>query len=328
MTIYDIADIANVSPSTVSRVLNGKSGVKKEKRDQILQLLQENNFNLKMAKQTAPTKCSRVVGIIVPDIQNLCYMEGAHQLAGFLDQSGFSVIIMNGGETDEQRGTAVTCMSKRGVEAIILVGAKFGSNNVHDAIRDYLSDIPVFTVNSHFDLPNVYSFVADEEYGVKQCVEYLYRKGRRKPLLLLEKDCPSSIPKRNGFIAGCSEYEDVRCHIYDDIIGLGLDTRQAIRLALAEAPECDAIICSDDHLAAYALQQMQYLGYISPEQISIVGMGNTCFCKITRPCLTSISTRLTDGCMQASQALLQVLDGQTFPHHTPLLCEMIIREST
>lgn len=328
MTIYDIADIAKVSPSTVSRVLNGKSGVKKEKRDQILQLLQENNFSLKLAKQAAPAKCSRVVGVIVPDVQNLCYMEGVHQLANFLDQSGFSVIIMNGGETEVQRSSAVTCMSKRGVEAVVLVGAKFSCTCVHDAIRDQLSDVPVFTVNSHFDLPNTYSFVADEVYGVKQCVEYLYRKGRRKPLLLLERDCPSSIPKREGFIAGCREYEDINGHIYDEINGIDTDTKQAIRLALAQTPECDAIICSHDQLAAYTLQQMQHLGYTTPEQISIVGMGNTCFCKITRPCLTSISTRLTDGCMQAGQALLQVLAGQTVPHHTPLLCELIIREST
>lgn len=328
MTIYDIADIANVSPSTVSRVLNGKSGVKKEKRDQILQLLQENNFNIKRATQSVPTKCSRVIGILVPDVQNMCYMEGTHQLADFLDHSGFSVIIMNGGETEEQRGTAVACMSKRGVEAVVLVGAKFDCASVHDSIRGQLANIPVFTINSHFDLPNVYSFVADEEYGVRQCVEYLYRKGRRNLLLLLEKDCPSSIPKRNGFIAGCSEYDDVCRHIYDEIMGIGINTKQAIRLALVGTPQCDAIICSDDHLAAYTQQQMLDLGYTIPDQISIVGMGNTCFCKITRPCLTSISTRLADGCMQAGQAILQVLDGQDFPHHTPLLCEMIVREST
>lgn len=328
MTIYDIAELANVSPSTVSRVLNGKTGVKKEKRDQILQLLQENNFHLRQTVRTVPDRCSRVIGILVPDVQNMCYMEGTHQLAGFLEHSGFSVIIMDGGETEEQRGSALTCMAARGVQAVVLVGAKFECTNVQDAIQGHLSDVPVFTVNSRFDLPNVYSFVADEEYGVRQCVEYLYRKGRRKLLLLLDKDCPSSIPKRNGFIAGCREYEEIRHRIYDEISGIGIDTEQAIRLALVEAPSCDAVICSDDLLAAYTLQQLRNLGYTIPHQIAVVGMGNTCFCQITRPCLTSISTRLADGCMLAGQALLQVLDGQQLPHHTPLLCEMIIREST
>ena len=328
MTIYDIARVANVSPSTVSRVLNGKPGVKKEKRDQLLQLLQENNFNLKRAKQAVPTKCSRVVGILVPDLHDPAYMEGTYALARFLDKSGFSVIVMNGGDSDQQRSDSVACLAKRHVEAAILVGSKFESPEVGQSIQDHLSELPVMTVNAAFDLPNVYSVMADEANGVRQCVSYLYRRGRRKLLLLLDRDCPSSTQKETGFLAGCGDYNDLSGHVCHDIIGTPENAERSIRLAIAESPDCDAIICSSDMLAAYAERQMQNLGYDIPGQISLVGMGNTCFSEVSSPRLSSLNSRMVDGCLQAGQLLLQVLDSEKVSHRTTLTCELIIREST
>jgi len=328
MTIYDIARVANVSPSTVSRVLNGKPGVKKEKRDQLLQLLQENNFNLKRAKQAVPTKCSRVVGILVPDLHDLIYMEGTHTLARFLDKAGFSVIVMNGGDNDQQRADSVACLAKRHVEAAILVGSKFDSPEVCQSIQDHLAEVPVLTVNAAFDLPNVYSIVGDEFTGVRRCVNYLYRRGRRKLLLLLDMDCPSSAQKENGFLAGCGDHEDLSGYVCRDIVATPENAERSIRLALAGAPDCDAILCSGDMLALYAEHHLQRLGYEIPRQVSLVGMGNTCFSEISLPRLTSLNCRIADGCLQAGEQLLQVLDGEPVPHKTTLTCELIIREST
>lgn len=328
MTIYDIARAANVSPSTVSRVLNGKPGVKKEKREQLLQLLQDNNFNLKRAKQAVPTKCSRVVGILVPDLHEIAYMEGAYALARFLDTSGFSVIVMNGGDTDAQRADAVACMAKRHVEAVVLVGSKFESEGVAQSIQNYLSDLPVLTINSSFSLPNVYSVLADEATGVRRCVNYLYRLGRRKLLLLLDQDCPSSAQKEAGFLQGCEDYPDLSGYVCRDIVGTAESAARSIRLAVAEAPAFDAIICSGDLLAAYAARHMQNLGYKIPQQISLISMGNTCFSEATTPRLTSLNSRMTDACLQAGRTLLQIADGQKAEHRSVLACELIVRETT
>lgn len=328
MTIYDIAKAAQVSPSTVSRVLNGKPGVKKEKRDQLLQLLQENNFNLKRARQAVPTKCSRVVGILVPDLHDPIYMEGTYELARFLDRSGFSVIVMNGGDTDQQRADAVACMAKRHVEAAVLVGSKFESDEVARSLQDHLAEVPVLTVNAVFTLPRVYSIVADEASGVQQCVQYLYRRGRRKLLLLLDRDCPSSAQKEAGFVQGCQAFPDLHSHVCRDIIGTPDCVGRSIRLAIAASPEFDAILCSSDALAAYAQRHLQNLGYAIPQQVSLIGIGNTCFSEVSNPKLTSLNSRIADGCLLAGQTLLQVLDGQKVAHQTTLTCELIIREST
>lgn len=328
MTIYDIARAANVSPSTVSRVLNGKTGVKKEKRDQILQLLQENNFNLKRAKQAVPTKCSRVIGVLVPDLHDPTYMEGAYALTCFLDKAGFSVIVMNGGDSDRQRADTVACLAKRHVEGAVLVGSKFGSPEVSESLRDHLGEVPVLTVNASFTLPNVYSVVADEANGVRQCVGYLYRRGRRKLLLLLDKDCPSSDKKESGFQAGCAEYPDISGHICRNVIATTENAAQAIRLAIAEAPDCDAILCSGDMLAAYVERHMQNLGYQVPGQISLIGMGNTCFSEVSNPRISSLNTRMVDGCLQAGQLLVRLLEGEQVERSTTLTCDLIIREST
>lgn len=104
-------------------------------------------------------------------------------------------------------------------------------------------------MNAAFDLPNVYSIVGDEFTGVRRCVNYLYRRGRRKLLLLLDMDCPSSAQKENGFLAGCGDHEDLSGYVCRDIVATPENAERSICLALAGAPDCDAILCSGDMLA-------------------------------------------------------------------------------
>lgn len=280
------------------------------------------------SQQAVPTKCSRVIGVLVPDLHDPTYMEGAYALTCFLDKAGFSVIVMNGGDSDRQRADTVACLAKRHVEGAVLVGSKFGSPEVSESLRDHLGEVPVLTVNSSFTLPNVYSVVADEANGVRQCVGYLYRRGRRKLLLLLDKDCPSSDKKESGFQAGCAEYPDISGHICRNVIATTENAAQAIRLAIAEAPDCDAILCSGDMLAAYVERHMQNLGYQIPGQISLIGMGNTCFSEVSNPRISSLNTRMVDGCLQAGQLLVRLLEGEQVERSTTLTCDLIIREST
>ena len=101
VTIYDIAREANVSASTVSRVINGKAGVNEQTRNRVLELLQKHHYTPNESARELVNRASKLVGILIADIRNLHHMEGAYYIQSELEKQGYCGIVMNTGTGPE-----------------------------------------------------------------------------------------------------------------------------------------------------------------------------------------------------------------------------------
>ena len=100
MTIYDIAECAGVSASTVSRVLNNKPGVNRETRARIEKLLVENHFAPNTSAQGLVSQSSRIIGIMMSDIRTIHHAESAYYVEQALQKAGYSCLIVSCGFAD------------------------------------------------------------------------------------------------------------------------------------------------------------------------------------------------------------------------------------
>ena len=333
MTIYDIAKIAGVSGSTVSRVLNGKPGVNSETRQKILKLLEQYNFEPNASAQGLVSQSSKIIGIMMSDIRTVHHSESAYYVEQALQKEGYACLIVNCGFTDQSREECLRVLASRRAEAVVLIGSTFQSDNTKQAIQKYLKNLPVILENGIIDLPNVYSVVADEEHGVAESLQFLFQKGRKQPCYFNINKTPSNLLKIKGFTHAWKEHLPNRepfiinmehCPDEDE----WQTSYRATKLLFTEHPEIDSIIYSTDMLANAGVRALQDLGIKVPDQVAVIGIDNSIYATLCSPQLTVLNNKMPELSMMCAQLLLQILDRKSITKRIMIPSEIIEREST
>ena len=200
MTIYEIAREAGVSASSVSRVINNKPGVNKQMREKIQQLLEKYHYVPNEAARGLVTSNSKLVGILIADIRAQHHIRGAYHIANELARHNYFCMILNTGNSDEERTACIQLLRQRQAEAAVLMGSTFRTTAVQVAIEQFLPDTPIFMMNGFIALPNVYGVLSDERWGIADCVAMLGRKGKRSIAFFVDQPTPSKIGR-----ASCRE---------------------------------------------------------------------------------------------------------------------------
>lgn len=332
MTIYDIAREAGVSASTVSRVINKKKGVNSEKRILIEGLLKKYNFEPDASARGLVQQSTKIIGILMSDIRTSHHAEGAYYIEQELKKHGYTCIIINSGFSDETREESIRTLFSRRVEAVMLIGSTFQTENMKKAIQKYFNNLPVIIENGFIDLPNVYCVLADEQNGIADCVRLLHAKGKKHTAFInLADTTPSSSLKALG-------YETAAKTLYPNQIpcisriNAGSDEWQSgydATLKLMEKyPETDGIIYATDLLANAGVLALQRAGYRIPEHISVIGVDNSIYARISSPPLTSLDNQLELLSITCSHVLVKVLNGEKTANKIMLLSNIVERKST
>lgn len=336
MTIYDIAKEAGVSASTVSRVINGKPGIKEATRRRVQKLLDENGYIPNAAARGLVKQASRFIGILIEDIRVSHHTESAYVIEQEMTGCGYTCITFSTGAGPEEKAKYIEILEQRQVEGVILIGSMFGTKPVEDTIRRHLSKIPVVLVNGTLDLPNVYSILVDEERGTAECVRSLAEKGYKQLLYMMDVPTPSNEHKLEGFRTGMMKLgigDANRRVVYAP--GSGISPYDAIQrgyemtsVLLQEKYEVDAILCATDLLAIGCMRQLQEQGIDIPGQIAVMGVDNTLYGQLTNPSLSTLDNKMSELSLNAARVLLDALDNRAVSHRIMILPDVIERQST
>ena len=166
MTIYDIAKAAGVSPSTVSRVINNKKGVRKETKERVQKYLEMYQYSPNETARSLVNQATKIIGILVSDMRTTHHTDGVYYMEREFVKLGYCCIIMNTGTEEENKADYIQILSQRRVEGAVLIGSTFQTEYVKRAIEKYMPTTPVIFANGYLDLPNVYGVIADEQSGV------------------------------------------------------------------------------------------------------------------------------------------------------------------
>ncbi len=331
MTIYDIAQEAGVSASTVSRVINKKKGVNKKNRILVEALLKKYNFEPNASARGLVRQSTKIIGILMSDIRTSHHAEGAYFMEQELKKYGYNCIIINSGFSDSAREESIRTLFSRRVEAIVLVGSTFQSENTKKAISEYLNGLPVIIENGYINLPNVYGILADEQNGISDCVRLLYSKGKRHPAFINRGDTPSNNLKILGFrnalkeLSGCADPPVLWLDIEKEEWQSSYD---ATRRLLENYPDTDSIIYATDFLANAGIQALKDTGICVPAQVSVIGVDNSIYAKISSPKLTSLDNKLEQLSITCADILVKVLKGEKTANKMMLFSNIVEREST
>ena len=328
-TIYDIAEKAGVSASTVSRVVNNYPYVNKETRAKVLKTIAEMNYVQNDAARSLASQNTRMAGILIADVRTTHHTEGVYYIEKEFSKSGYSCLIYNTGTDPEQQAKYIQILSQKKVEAVVLMGSVFQNVTVQNAIMIYMPETPVAICNGYLDGANIYGVTADEKGGVMTAVRYLANKGHRNIAFVTNKLTPSNQEKLNGFNDGFRLYiRDGSSEVVEIKSSEVADYIEAVRQLMNAKPKTDAIIFSEDYIAIAGLHVLYEMGISVPGQVAVMGMNNSRYAQISNPALTSIDNMLYDTSLIAVRNLLAVLQGERVNHRMSIGSELVERSST
>lgn len=329
MTIYDIAKIAGVSASTVSRVANHKPGIKEETRQQIQALLDQYDYRPNETARGLVNQSSRMIGILITDIRYAHHVDIAYHIEEKMEEQGYCSLILNTGLSDEKKVQAIKVLSQRRVDGAIFVGSTFQCDAVKQALASCLKDRPIVITNGYLDLPNVKGVLVNEKEGIEDCVKLMAQKGRRKLAFVLPNQTPSNLSKKEGFILGMEKLGWKRDELWLYSAPTNLeDGRRITEQILEEHPDVEGMIFGEDLSAVSAVRTLLDRKIPVPRQVAVIGVDNSRYCDICYPRLTSLNNKMIEMSFEAARILLDDLEGRKNPEKIMLFSGIVEREST
>ncbi|MGX8833045.1 LacI family DNA-binding transcriptional regulator [Amedibacillus sp. YH-ame6] len=182
VTIKDIAKEVNVSVSTVSLVLNEKPcRVSKDTRTAILNVAKKYNYQVNQAARSLVTKRSNIIGIIIPDIENLFFSSLCKKLEECCLAKGYMLIIVNSNDKEEEDLRLLNMLVSRGVDGIFITPsneALVRGERLPQALENLTT--PYVVVDRPFENMDACSVSFDNKEGAQLAIAYLIEKGHTK----------------------------------------------------------------------------------------------------------------------------------------------------
>ena len=334
-TLREIAKQTGVSVSTVSRVLNGHSGVSAEVRERVLKLASDLDYTPNAAARTLVLQRSRLLAVVIRtgdhrEFQHPFYQVILDGIKRKATEFGYDLLILSheGIEYGDDSTFFVERARRHQVEGAILMGVREPDLELFTKFK-----IPVMTVDfePQKEIAGLYGVVkSDNVSGAEMAVEHLYSLGYRRIAHIAGLLHTSAALNR---LAG---YRSALEHLglpYRDEYVAEADYRYASGcaamrrlLALPEPP--DAVSASSDMSALGAMRAIRDLGLSVPKDVAIVGYDDILFASLSTPTLTTIRQNMGQLGEVACGALIELFEGRT--HELPKLVlpvELIVRES-
>lgn len=289
MGIKDIAELCNVSPTTVSHAFSGKRPVSKKLKKSIFKAADELNYQPNLWARNLLKGRTKMIGLIVHDIGNNPitsiyveqYEENAHRL-------GYQLWISVTNEDPERAKQVIANCRGMRLDGLIL-----GTHMIsEEQIRQLISfGIPVATPSKTVDGCETNSGNIQNSDGIKQVIQYLYSIGHRKTAFLAGSEIELTNQQR---LSAYKKYiQAFGMELNEDLIIHQLtnegESEQAEKL-LARSREFTAVICFNDHIAFNAMKVLRRHDLRIPEDISLTGFDNLPWCEMCSPPLTSVRT--------------------------------------
>ncbi|WP_064199559.1 LacI family DNA-binding transcriptional regulator [Brevibacillus brevis] len=321
VTIKDIAQLANVSIATVSRVLNNSKPVRPELRERVLKIVQETGFQPNAIARSLVSKETRIIGVMIPDISNNFYSNLIYGIDSVICEYDYSMFLAISDEVVDKELKYLRLFKEKQIDGVIIASIHFLEGNIQT-----LQEIQVPLVVTGHDLPGyqIPTVNVNNVQASYDATAYLISQGHTKIACISGPlwDPPCGLDRMGGY------RKAMRAHdlpIHEGFVVEGEFTAksgyEAIRRICEEKIRPTAVFVATDLMAVGVLNYLYDHGIRVPEDISVMGFDNLELASLSRPMLTTVhNDPFMYGKAAAEQLLRQIRNEpvermSTVPHH-------------
>jgi len=326
-SIKDIARLAGVSHSTVSRALHNHPLVNPETSKKILQIAQKHGYRPSAAARSLVTQRTYTIGVVVTNISDPFVAGVVNGIEEVASAHGFSVFLANANADPDQEIRVVESFEERRVDGIIVTSSRVGALYVPLLAR---RRVPIVLLNNQHPSQYAHSIVIDSQQGSCQATRHLIGLGHRRIAYLGDRFGRQSDTERfDGYRAALHE-AGIRVSrpyvVRGDGKAEGAIAAVAGLLTLPQPPT--AICCYNDMSAIGAMHRIRAAGLSVPQDISITGFDDLHISQFLNPPLTTVRQPMFEMGRMTMDTLIAMLSNRAPQQNIKVPGTLIVRGST
>ncbi|WP_234497388.1 LacI family DNA-binding transcriptional regulator [Vibrio maritimus] len=317
-SLHDVAKLAGVSKSTVSRVVNNEYGVKQATKDKVQKAIDELGYQTNLVAKDLKSQKTNLIGVIVPRVASNATSQGVDGLSAVFESAGKHVLLASTQQSFQKEIEFIRLFNQKRVEGIILYATHLDEELV-EAIQHSIA--PVVLVGQDGSLFNIPSIVHDD-----------FRVGFEAGNRLLSAGC-SNI----GFIGVASSdiavdklrYQGLEQALQFKRKGEPLfhsrgeftieSGYQQAKQLLTEYENLDGLFCATDRIAIGAVKAIEESSRQAGEDIKVLGVGNDELGSVSSPSISTFNYPFDKAGESAAKVLIELLDG-----HPPVMSKVVL----
>ncbi|TDX43592.1 LacI family transcriptional regulator [Halanaerobium congolense] len=329
VTMKDVAKLAGVSLSTVSRVLNDSSLVREETAKKVEKAVEKLDYQINDSARILRTNTSNLIGVIGAGMERPFLANLLKGIEAEARERGFALIYGDSDGEFEKEQNYLNIMKQKKIDGIILITTNY-YNDLLSIVKNY--NIPVVFASGYISDPEISCVTVDNVAAAYDMVEFLCQAGHRDIAFIKgpDLDMLASQERLRGVKLALRlsniKYESARIIEGDFTYESGYSAAQKI---LNKFPDVTAIFAFNDEMAVGAIRYLKEQGISIPEDISVVGFDGIDLGKYTSPALTTIKQSGYHLGLKSIEILNKIIkEGKIEDNKVFIPHELVVREST
>lgn len=308
VSLHDVAKLAGVSKSTVSRVINDEYGVKESTKIKVLKAVSDCGYVVNQVAKDLKSQKTNLIGVIVPRVSSHATAQGVDGLTAIFERAGKHVLLANTHQVHAKEVEYIRIFNQKRVEGIVFYATHLDPALVK-AIQS--SNVPVVLVGQDGSLFNIPSVVHDDNRVGFEAGNRLVKAGCSQiGFIGVQSDDTAVDTLRSQGLTQALElhHQTPLFHVRGDF-----SIESGYRLAKEQFkafPQMDGLFCATDRLAVGAVKALTEEGVKVGQKIKILGVGNDELAYVSNPGLSTFNYAFDKAGENAAKMLLDRIEGR------------------
>ena len=313
VNIFDVARLANVGTSTVSRVINNHPNVSAKTRNHVLRVIKEHGYIPNNSARNLPSTSNKAIVVIVSGIGNPLFARMLSIIQAVLAKNQYAMILQNHviGVDEDIIDTALSLNKEKRPKGILFLGGYFDENPSKLAMLDVPVVMATTTIRTGYDRSLYSSFSIDDELETFYVTEYVVKNGHKNIGAIGNFDLRAKGLNKALRSYGLSA-EEISV---DGEYAISYETGYKAAQKLLETGSYTCIMCYSDILAIGAMKAIREKGLNIPADVSIIGFDGIEACEYVNPTLATVKQPMDEIARRCVSVLLDIIDtGENYGH--------------
>jgi DNA-binding LacI/PurR family transcriptional regulator len=333
VTIKDVAKLANVAPSTVSRVIANSSRISEKTKEKVREAMEQLGYHPNFIARSLASQSTQAIGLVMPSSTDKVFQNPFFPtvLAGISEGANERqyALFMTTGKTEEETFDGVVQMVQGGrVDGVILLYSK-----VEDSILTYLKQrkFPFVVIGKPFKHVEEITHVDNDNFrAAREVTEHLIHLGHKSIAFIGgDLDLVVTVERLLGYEKALRDYHlplKREYIMHEEFLKEGGQGAVKELFSLEEPPT--ALVVTDDLMALGVLNTLDEMGIMVPSDVSVISFNNVMLSEMSRPPLTSVDIGIFDLGFEAAKSLIQKIENPKEPVKRIIIQHKLIKRLT